>query len=186
MALIMFWIPSQAQVIKTITFGGGEPEELFILPEVGALIVKSDGGPKVDMVIPSDQRPDDYKNVDIQVGDIIKMFNGKSMKKVSSIEEVYEALSIGDELKFGIQRGKDMLIEKLTKMDPKDASGQMMIKKFPASGGGGIGNIIADLIDLGLILEEKDGQIFVIDVMTEISSAFSATAHLSQNCALSA
>ena len=124
------------------------------------------------MVLPSDQRPENYKAVDIQAGDIIKMFNGKSMKMVSLMEETYNALGIGDELKFGVRRDKDIFIVKFTKMDPKDAPGKMMIKTFPAPGGGDIGNIIPDLVELGIVLSEKDGQIFVADVITEMSTVF--------------
>jgi S1-C subfamily serine protease len=61
---------------------------------------------------------------------------------------------------------------KFNKMDPKNAPGQVMVKKFPASGDGKIGKIITDLIDLGLVLEEKDGGIYVADVITEMASVF--------------
>ena len=69
-ALVMLWLPSQAQVVKTMTLSG-EPGELFMLPEVGGIIVKSDDGPKLEMVLPPDHRPENYKTVDIQAGDII-------------------------------------------------------------------------------------------------------------------
>lgn len=170
-ALVMLWLPSQAQVVKTMTLSG-EPGELFMLPEVGAIIIKSDDGPKVEMVLPSDQRPENYKTADIQAGDIIKMFNGKSMKTVLLIEETYNALGIGDELKFGVRRDKDIFIVKFGKMDPKDAPGQMMIKTCPASGAGEIGDIISNLVEIGLVLNEKEGQIFVADVITEMPTVF--------------
>ncbi len=173
-ALFMFWLPSQGQVVKTMTFES-EDGDIFMLPEVGGIIVESDDGPKLEMVLPKDQRPDDYKALDIQVGDIIKMFNGKSMKKVSSIQEVYEVMEIGDEVKFGIKRDKSVMMVKFAKMDPKDAPGKMMIRTVGGPGGGGIGNIVADLIDAGLVLEEKDGKILVADVITEMGSVFVGT-----------
>ena len=178
-ALVMLWIPAQAQVVKTMTFNS-EDGEIFMLPEVGGIIVESDDGPKVEMVLPSDQRPENYKAVDIQAGDIIKMFNGKSMKTVALIKETYEALGIGDQLKFGIRRDKSVLMIKFIKMDPKDARGRMMVKTISMSDDGETdniiaGNIITDLIDLGLLLEKKDGIIFVADVITEVSTAFKGT-----------
>jgi len=174
MALVMIWIPVQAQVVKTMTFNS-EDGEIFMLPEVGGIIVESDDGPKVEMVLPSDQRPENYKAVDIQAGDIIKMFNGKSMKTVALIKETYEALGIGDQLKFGIRRDKSVLMIKFIKMDPKDAQGRMMVKTISMSDDGETDNIITDLIELGLLLEKKDGIISVADVITEMSTAFKGT-----------
>lgn len=174
MALVMLWLPVQAQHVKTMTIGG-DGGEIFLLPEVGGIIVESDAGPKLEMVMPSDQRPGDYKVVDIQAGDIIKMFNGKSMKTVSAIEEAYEVLEIGDDVKFGVRRDKDIFIVKFAKMDPKDASGTMMVKSCPASDVGDLSNVSTDLVDLGLILSEKDGEISVVDVITEMPSAFIGT-----------
>ncbi len=173
-ALFMFWIPAQAQIVKTMTFEA-EDGDVFMLPEVGGIIVESDDGPKLEMVLPVDHRPADYKALDIQVGDIIKMLNGKSMKKVSSIQDAYEAMEIGDEVKFGIKRDKSIMMVKFAKMDPKDAPGKMMIRTAGGPGGGEIGNIVADLIDVGLVLDEKDGKISVVDVITEMASVFTGT-----------
>lgn len=183
-ALVMVWIPVQAQVVKTMTFNS-EDGEIFMLPEVGGIIVESDDGPKVEMVLPSDQRPQNYKAVDIQSGDIIKMFNGKSMKTVALIKETYEALGIGDLLKFGIRREKSVLMIKFIKIDPRDAQGRMMVKTISMSDDGETdniiadniiaGNIITDLIELGLLLEKNDGIISVADVITEMSTAFKGT-----------
>ncbi len=173
-ALLMFWVSTQAQVMKTMTFEA-EDGDIFMLPEVGGIIVESDDGPKLEMVLPVDNRPDEYKTLDIQVGDIIKMFNGKSMKKVSSIQEAYEAMEIGDEVKFGIRRDKGIMMVKFAKMDPKDAPGKMMIRTIDGPGDGENGSIITDLIDAGLVLDEKDGKISVVDVITEMSSVFTGT-----------
>ena len=141
--------------------------DIFMLPELGAIIVKSDDGPKVEMVIPPEHRPEKYRTVDLQIGDIIKMFNGKSMKTVPMCEEIYKGITVGDDVKLGIKRGKEMLIQTFAKADENDMASQMMVKMKTSEE-----DISADFIDIGLLLEEKDGKIFVADVISEMGFKF--------------
>ena len=89
--LFMFLSLPQAQVMQTLKFEAGDGD-MFMLPEVGGIVVESNAGPQLQMVLPNNHRAKDYKTLDLQVGDIIKMFNGKSMKTVSSLQETYDAL----------------------------------------------------------------------------------------------
>lgn len=164
MSIFMFWSLAHSQ--KVMTFKA-EDGEIFMLPELGAIIVKSDDGPKVEMVIPPDHRPENYRTIDLQMGDIIKMFNGKSMKSVSMCEDMYNEIAIGDDVKLGIKRGNEMLIQKFAKADEKDMPGQMMVKMKTSED-----DISTDFIDIGLLLDEKDGKISVADVISEMGFKF--------------
>jgi C-terminal processing protease CtpA/Prc len=181
LATILLWAPADSQVAKTIK---ANPGEICMLQELGAVILKSDDGPRVEIVLPADQRPEKYRSVDLQVGDIIKMFNGKSMGTAGLIDTTYSALAIGDEIMLGVRRGKNMLMLKFAKGDPKDMPSSMIVKKCPASGGEvsteadvvkcpATGTEVStDFVDIGILPEEKNGQILISNIISELVSAF--------------
>ncbi len=165
MIIILLWAPAHSQVVRTIK---AQPGEICMLLELGAIIVQSDDGPKVEMILPPGQRSEKYKSVDLQSGDIIKMFNGKSMSTPALIEETYNGLAIGDDIMLGLKRGKEIFMQKFPKGDTKDMPARMEIKKCPASGS----EASMDFIDIGILPEEKEGHIFISDVIPELVLAF--------------
>ncbi len=142
--------------------------DVFLLKEFGGIITESDSAVKIEMVMPSGNRAEKYKEVDIQAGDIIKMINGKSLTSVKNLKEIYEELAIGDEIKLGLFRGKRMLIVQFEKADPKELPGQMMIMAKP----GPDGDAATSLIDAGLILAEKNGKIIVEEIIDNMMAEF--------------
>jgi S1-C subfamily serine protease len=157
----------QAQVQqKMMRISGGE-NAIFMLNELGALLVDGEDGLSVMMVLPPDQRAKDYQSVDMKEGDIIKMFNGKRVENAKQLKDAYNALKVGAELKFGISRGRDMKIEKLIKADEKDLPQSKMIIMGPPDDG-----IDGVLIDAGIFLNDVDGKITIVDVNPTMSGVF--------------
>ena len=157
--------------------------DMFMLPELGAIIIDTESGPKVEMVLPGPQREKEYRKVDMQRGDIISMFNGKSVKSVADIQKTYEGLSEGDDVKFGVRHEK---ARRLLKFPKGDGSGpaQMQIMTIEDDGSGGapqqqqqggmmIQRIQTDdsnpgataLLDLGVLLSAEDGKVFIADLL---------------------
>ncbi|MCP4706535.1 MAG: hypothetical protein GY865_18205, partial [candidate division Zixibacteria bacterium] len=64
---------------------------------------------------------------------------------------------------------------KYAKMDPKDSPAKMMVSTIGGPSGGDMGNMISELIELGLIVDNVNGKMIVVDVITEIESVFIGT-----------
>lgn len=167
---IILWFPmaAGAQVHSLKIEGDGE---IFMLKELGAIISESDQGMSVLLVLPPKQRAGAYRDVDLQEGDIIMMFNGQRMKAAGQIEEAYDGLKIGDEIKLGIKRDKDMMIVTFAKANPDDLPGQMKIMKgssCPASSD-------MTLAGVGVTLKKEGGKLVVDEVIPELAGKFSGT-----------
>jgi len=169
--LIVVCISIQAQTKQTFKMTGA-PGEIFLINELGAVISESDGQIRVDMILPPNQRDEKYIAVDIRVGDIIKMFNGKSISSVKQVEDIYSNLKVGDDVKFGIRRDRDMLIAKFVKADPEDLPAKMMVMTITDDDSP---SIKTALLSAGLILKEKDGEIIVDEVISNMAEGFGET-----------
>jgi S1-C subfamily serine protease len=55
------------------------------------------------------------------------MVNGKRVKTAAEIEEMINALKIGETIKLGVKRDRDMMIVSFAKPDPEEAGGRMMM-----------------------------------------------------------
>ena len=95
----------------------GEP---FLLKELGAVCAMEAGAVKVITVMPPAQRPEAYKDVDLQQDDIISMANGRHIGAIKDLQAIYDSLSVGGTLKLGIRRAGEMRLASLTKGNPKD------------------------------------------------------------------
>lgn len=115
--MILFIAISIPAQMKTIKIGGGDA---FDIPEVGALVVKDKDNLKFDFVSPAENRPKNYKDVDLQQGDFLIMLNGKKVSSIKDCRSIYEDLKTGDDFKMGIKRGDRMFITSFKKADPKD------------------------------------------------------------------
>ncbi len=143
--------------------------ELFDLPELGAIIVKSDSGNlKVEHIMPPEARPKAYADVDLKTGDEILVANGKRVKMIKEIEELYASVTVGGEVKLGIQRGADMMISRFTRADPKDLpKRKMMIVKSDGAEGD-----IRPLPNLGVIVGKSKDGVVVKELLENAAKAF--------------
>lgn len=163
---------SGAQTVRTMTMTLDEDSPVFMLKEIGGIVTETNDTIKVQMVMPPDNRLKDYKEVDIQAGDIIKMANGKKIESVKALEELYNSLTVGEELKLGLIRGKEMKIAAMVKGDESKMPGKMMVM----TAGGPGGDISTGLMDAGLLLKASEGHLVVEDVIEQIQIPFEGPA----------
>ena len=148
----------------------GELGEIGMLREVGAVLIEEDGQLKFLVVMPSDQRPEAYRSVDLKQDDILLMFNGKRIKTVSDLTAAYDTLKAGDEIKLGIKRGVDMRIVSLPKADPDDLpkmqmmtmtaeEGEERVKVTTSTSAGA--EPLTVLAEIGLVVKDLEGAVVV-------------------------
>lgn len=161
------------------------PGGVFTLPELGAVIIGGEKEIKVEAVMPAEHRPKTYKDIDLQNGDLILMMNAKRVKSVKEIEEIYNGLKAGEEVKLGIKRKEERFIASFAKADPKDLPQRMMMVMDTDNAGGQAGPTrrlvmggrefsgdVAPLPGLGIIAGSKErGEVRVLDLMPNASQA---------------
>ena len=96
--------PVQGQSFSFTT--NSDEGEIFMLQEMGGIIQVTDKGATVQMIMPAEQRSEKYQDVDLKIGDIIKMVNGKKIDSAESLQKLYDDLKVGDEIKAAIMRDK--------------------------------------------------------------------------------
>ncbi len=169
--LLTFTANGQVRIIRSgpggnvKTFKG----ELFDLPELGAIIVKSDSGNlKVEHIMPPEARPKAYVDVDLKTRDEILVANGKRVKTIKEIEQQYNIVPVGGEVKLGIQRGADMMISRFTKADPKDLPER---KTMIITSNGSEGDI-RPLPNLGIIMGKGKNGVVITELLDNADKAF--------------
>ena len=168
---------------KTMTFNKGE---VTIIQGLGAIIKKGEKNLTVEMVMPKDNLPKEYKDVDLKVQDQIIMCNGKRVKTIAELEAVLDGLEVGGAIELGIKRDQDMMIVSFPKADP-EAGGQMMMMTTTIGDDDEDGaessvmNIngkeIHDAVFMaaGLVLHEEDGAIKVASVLPMLKENIKGT-----------
>ncbi len=157
-------IATNAQEMKIIK---AKPGEVFMIPEVGAIIQLKDKKIVIENVMPADMRDKSYKDVDLQESDVIIMVNGKKVSSTKECEDIYNNLKTGDEFKMGINRKDKMFIVGFKKANPEElkSSGKMIIKK---DGKKGEFNILPEF---GILYSGLNGKVTVKEVLKEIPGA---------------
>lgn len=143
--------------------------ELFDIPELGAIVARSDSGNlKVEHIMPPEARPKAYADVDVRTGDEILVANGKRVKTIKEIEQLYKAVPVGGEVKLGIQRGQEMMISRFAKADPKDLPQRKMV----VINSDGPAGDIRPLPNLGIILGKAKEGVVVKEMSEKPAKAF--------------
>lgn len=167
--------------------------DLFFIPELGAIVVDGEEAVKVEFIAPADRRVEDYKDVDLETGDLIIMFNGKKIKTVADFKKIYSDLEIGAGVKLGIRRDKSMMIASFPKADESKLPDTGLViktsvddgddgKDYSSTGnesGAGMKMLKIDvddgallsLIDIGIILEEGENSVTVQILMPDAGEA---------------
>ncbi|MGB5105244.1 MAG: PDZ domain-containing protein [Candidatus Zixiibacteriota bacterium] len=176
--------------------GEGKPQMQFFssgdvvfIHELGAVLMLRDKNIIVDMVNPPNQRSKEYQMVDVKKDDVIMMVNGKKATALADLKIAYDSASVGQEIKFGIRRGKNMMIATFAKADQSKIA-QQQVMTFDSEAGGDIalgdgnkkvmkfgpgeGNI-AIVSELALILSEVDSKVAVTGIMDSENSIIKQT-----------
>ncbi|MFQ5630437.1 MAG: PDZ domain-containing protein [bacterium] len=155
--------------------------EIFMIPELSALLREQGEVVKVEMAMPVDTRPKAYKAVDVKSGDIVLYLNGTRIKTLKIFTSIYDSLQAGELVEIGLKRGDMRFISSFKKADPKNMPKRKMmmmtsdgkeISTEDLEGGGQrmamrANSLETDMdalqpvIELGIILGSKDGVIQV-------------------------
>ncbi len=161
------------------------PGGIFNLPELGAVIIGGEKEIKVEAVLPAGHRPEAYKDVDLQSGDLIVMINARRLKSAREIAEIYNGLKVGEEVKLGIKRKEERFIVSFGKADPRDLPQRMMLVMNTDEAGGQAGSSrrlvmggrefsgdVAPLPGLGIIAgSQEGGDVRVLELMPGAGAA---------------
>lgn len=158
-----------------------EGEGFFMMQETGALVVQNKDTLKVDLLPPPEAMAKGYAKVDLKVGDLILLVNGKKVTTANQIEEIFKAIKPGEEVSLGIKRDGGLRLVKFTRADEsKLPKRQMMMMKQGDGGGDGEDQVQVQTINgikeytgkgarivpsSGLVIAIKDGGVGVIGVM---------------------
>lgn len=180
---VVFFIsqPIPAQVF--IKKAGPDEADIFFLNELSAIITDKEGTITVEHAMPAEQRPEEYRQIDLKQGDKILMVNAKRMKSVKDFENIYNTVEVGDEIKVGVQRGEEMFILSFNKVDPeKLPERKIMIRKSePGDSKAGDTKVVYSnqlkisnpdgnvkvLMEAGLILSEKQNVVKIDKVIPD-------------------
>jgi C-terminal processing protease CtpA/Prc len=135
-------------------------EDAFMLKEIGAVFLLDDGAFKVVSVMPAEQRPASYKDVDLQQDDVILMANGKRVTKPKELQTIYDSLKVGEILKIGLKRKDEMRLVSLKKADPKDLP-QLQMKILQGGGDDNVGTFPA----VGVVMKMKGKDLVIVELL---------------------
>jgi len=168
-------------IIKKLGAGEGE---IFFLNELSVIISEKDGTIIVEHAMPTDQRPENYRDIDFKQGDEILMVNADRVKLVKDLEKIYNELEVGETMKLGVRRREEMFIVSFNKMDPEKLPKRKLMIRKGVPGGDEVGEerkissyqIKIDntdgkmkfLMGTGLILKEKENQVKIDKVIPEM------------------
>ncbi len=158
-----------------------EGEGFFMMQETGALIVQNKDTLKVDLLPPPEAMAKGYAKVDLKVGDLILLVNGKKVTTATQLEEMFKAIKPGEEVSLGIKREGGLRLVKFTRADEsKLPQRQMMMMKQGDGAGDGEDQVQVQTINgtkeytgkgarilpsSGLVIAIKEGGVGVIGVM---------------------
>ncbi len=112
--------------VHTLRF---KADNVVILPEIGAVISVHGHDLKVDRIAPPESRVQAYKEIDIQQGDIVTLFNGTRVKNIDALRNAYHDLPTHETARVGLQRGDQLLSVSFPKADPKDLPNIRIIER---------------------------------------------------------
>jgi C-terminal processing protease CtpA/Prc len=127
--LLLSAITSEAQTMKMVTVGGGDVDGTCMIGELGALIFEKDSTLTVEHVMTPEQRPTAYRDVDLQIDDVILMVNGKRVRTADGFNAILGGMSAGDKVQLGVRRDKNMQIVSFAKAAPEDLPQIKMVTK---------------------------------------------------------
>jgi PDZ domain-containing secreted protein len=161
--------------------------DLFFFNELNAMVNADKGDLLIQISGPAEQRPDKYRSVDIRQNDVIMAIDGKRIKSIAELKEIYDALNVGEDIRMGIRRDNIMKIVNFPKADPKqfanrkfvihrtvsddesDNDESMLPEKRMVLQPDGKGGKILVLAEAGLIIRENDSCIVLETILSNAS-----------------
>ena len=129
----------------------------LILQELKAVLAEQDKEVVVRMRLGQNDNSSGDK---LLAGDVILMANGKRIKKIATIREIYNNLKDNEEIKIGVRRGNERFIVRARKGDMPEGGGVRTMTMGDNSGGS---SATAEnlALELGILFGDKDGNVIV-------------------------
>jgi len=186
LTLALLFATAHGQQTRIVTAGGDDIEgPPYNLAELGAVIVQRAGALEVLFVAPPPERPKGYADVDVEAGDRLMMLNGKKLKTVADLEAGMNEAAVGEAVKIGLKRGKDLRMIAFPKADPDDLPrAQMMMKHVSVDESGekkemhftadGEGEPLSVLVGGGLLVKAEEGRLVVAHLLPDAGEILGA------------
>ena len=143
-------------------------DDAVIIRELGAVIIPQANALVVDIILGNNEK----SAADIQKGDLVLMANGKNVKSVKQLREMYDNAAVGQKFKLGVKRGENLFIASFTKKSEEKLNND-----------GGHGGLVIRmkknedetvLPALGLILTTKEKYVTVIKTLPTVTKNFTS------------
>ena len=163
-------LPLMAQRTMTYRVDG---EKSYLIPELIALLIQENDSITVQMVMPPENRPVPYRDVDLKKGDRIFMANAARMRTIKDFIALYESLASGEVLKMGVQRGEDRFMVSFEKMKEMPEGMQLRVVRQPDQEGVAMtgtylnSDSLAVLSAEGLVLTQSEERIVIKDILPD-------------------
>ncbi|MCI0513440.1 PDZ domain-containing protein [candidate division KSB1 bacterium] len=158
---------------------GGDQAGIQLVPEVGVLVVAQQDTIIIDKVLPPEARAEENKTLNLQDGDQILMVNAQPVKSIKEFKAQYDHFKIGDEIKWGIRRGKEFRIITFKKADPEKmhAGKKIMLRVDASPDGKGVpqkeysymlgkeADAASASVNAGFIFAESDGKLKITHIL---------------------
>lgn len=151
---IAFFSDEQAFAQQRMTL---DANSSLILQELKAVLVEQDDEIVVRVRLGGN---DDSPGDKLLTGDVILMANGKRIKDIATIREIYDNLKDDEEIKIGVRRGEERFIVRAKKGDMPEGVGMrtMTMGNNPGNSGTTTETLAAEL---GILFGNKDGNVIV-------------------------
>ena len=157
--------PAAAQVM--IRHGGGDENDVVFLRELGVVAGPRDGSEGLQLLV---IMPGFDRQVPLKKGDLVLMIDGKRVRDVASLREIYEGAAVGDTVKLGFRRGDERFLTSFEKEDSEAQQGG--VRMMMIGGPGSDFDDLQPLHEFGAILAEKDSKVVVAMRMPMGDAAF--------------
>jgi len=143
-------------------------DDAVIIRELGAVIIPKANALVIDIILGNNEKA----AADIQKDDLILMANGKKVKGVNELRELYDQAAVGQEFKLGVQRGENLFIASFTKKSEeelnKDGGHGGMVIHMEKNEGETV------LPALGLVLATKGKYVTVSKTLPTVTKNFTS------------
>lgn len=161
---------------------GGSNDKSLTIPEFGGVIEDSHDGPRVKDITPVGGRMENYRDVNLQSGDVVMAVNGQRIESLGQLRDLLSALRPGDEVKMALQRfGSIKMAHYVIGTEADHVSAKELadnyieIKAQPKSGCGANSRCVVKTIEpgggvvpcltLGALLEDSGNKVIVTNVI---------------------
>ena len=161
----LFYFQGNAQKMMIMTAGEG-PEPL-IIEEIGVIVVEQEHKLTVMASLPGRPGGGEIQRTNIKKDDEILMINGKRVKSLDKLKEIYEKISVDGQVKLGLERDGKMFLASFKKEKIETEGKKHAVMRMDA---GGAKNM-QPWLETGFLLGEEDGKVKISNVISGVPTS---------------